>query len=135
MEKERKEELSNEELCILAQGGDDPAPKSAIFNCVATEISVLPRTETVRTGLGASNLNKQKTTRIPEWKTGGLCQSGYQVALLARLQLMLQNLLVRHCFVEVSSNYDIVFWAQGRQFLLAKNNANGSSSTHTASGY
>jgi len=86
-------------------------------------------------GAWGRSLNKQKTTRFPEWKTGGLCQSGYQVALLARLQLMLQNLHVSHCFVEVSSNYDIVFWARCRQFLLAKNNANGCSGIPTASGY
>ena len=60
-------------------------PKSAILNRVATEIFCVTQNRNCSPGLGAGSLNKQKTTRFPGWKTGGLCQSGYQVALLAHL--------------------------------------------------
>jgi hypothetical protein len=72
----------------------------AIYNRAATEFSVLPGTIHVRTGLGAGASTSTKNHPLSGMGNRWFCQSGYQVALLAKM------IIYQLCTLEES----LAFW-------------------------
>ena len=58
------------------------SPTTAIYNRAATEISVLPRAETLFARAWGRQPQQAKTTRFPEWKTGGFVSLGTSLPCL-----------------------------------------------------
>ena len=104
---------AGEELCFLACQELRPLEKmflserrysfrttTAICNRAATGFSVLPGTIHVRTGLGAGASTSTKNHPLSGMGNRWFCQSGYQVALLAKM------IIYQLCTLEES----LAFW-------------------------